>query len=182
MTPEFDERLGLFEELVRTWAARVDLVAPSDLQRLRQRHTEDSLRALDLVDAAPGGPCVDVGSGAGWPGVVLAIAHPDRHWRLLEPRSKRAAFLDEAVRRLGLDCEVLRLSAQAAAGDPALRRAHSVATARALAPPIRAFRLLDPLVAAGGIAVVWLGRRTEMPSQAEEWVQGLAIMRPSAGG
>ena len=157
-------------------------MCPGDLGRLHERHIADSLRALELVLEAPEGPCIDVGSGAGLPGIPLAIAS-GRRWRLLEPRSRRAAFLDEVVRILELDCEVLRLTAEAAARDPRLGGAHVVATARALAPPRAAFELLTPLVAPGGRAVVFHGPDAELPSRAERSAPGLATIvvpaRPS---
>jgi 16S rRNA (guanine527-N7)-methyltransferase len=171
--------LADYAGLVREWAARVDLVAPGDLDRFESRHIADSLRLLRLLRSLPPGPAVDVGSGAGLPGVPLAIADPSRPWRLLEPRRMRLAFLEEVVRALALDCEVVALTAERAAEDPRLRRAHVLAVARALAPPAAAFRLLGPLVAPGGVAAVFVGAR-ELPPGAEEWAQGVAIMR--AGG
>ena len=168
-------KLTDYEDLIRSWAGRLDLVSPGDLDRLHDRHIVDSLRALDLVLEAPEGPCIDVGSGAGLPGVPLAIAS-GRHWRLLEPRSKRAAFLDEVVRTLELDCEVVRLTAEAASRDPRFGRAHTVATARALAPPVAAFALLGPLVAPGGRVVVWHGPDADLPAGAERSAPGLATI------
>ena len=169
-----EERLKAYAELVRSWAPRLDLVAPGDLDRLEERHISDSLKALPLVAGAPPGPAVDVGSGAGLPGIPLALADPSRHWRLLEPRAKRAAFLEEAVRALELDCEVLAQTAAEAARDPALARAHVVATARALAAPETAFELLRPLGAPGGIGLVWVGKGALLPPEAEEIDPGLA--------
>lgn len=168
-------KLSEYEDLIRSWAGRLDLVSPGDLDRLHERHIADCLRALALVLDAPEGPCIDVGSGAGLPGVPLAIAS-GRPWRLLEPRSKRAAFLDEVVRTLELDCEVVRLTAEAAARDPRFTRAHVVATARALAPPRAAFELLTPLVAPGGCAVVFHGPDAELPAGAERSAPGLATI------
>lgn len=121
------------------------------------------------------GPCIDVGSGAGFPGVPLAIA-TGTTWRLLEPRGRRAAFLDEVVRELAIDCEVVRMTAQDAARDPVLGRAHQIATARALAAPPAAFALLLPLLAPGGRAVVFHGPASELPEQAGRWVPGVATM------
>jgi 16S rRNA (guanine527-N7)-methyltransferase len=164
---------------VREWAPRLDLVAPGDLDRFESRHIADSLRLLGLVRSLPPGPAADVGSGAGLPGVPLAIADPSRPWRLLEPRRRRMAFLEEVVRSLALDCEVVALSAERAAEDPRLRRAHVLAVVRAVAPPAAAFPLLAPLVAPGGVAAVFVGGG-ELPPGAEEWAQGVAIMR--AGG
>lgn len=172
-------KLTGYEDLLRAWADRLDLVSPADLHRLRDRHIADSLRALPVIEAAPEGPCVDVGSGAGFPGIPLAIAS-GRHWRLLEPRAKRAGFLDEVVRTLELDCEVLRLTAQDAARDPALAGHHAIATARALAPPGDAFDLLAPLVAPGGTAVVFHGARAVLPEGAVRWAPGLATIGQSS--
>ena len=172
-------KLSDYEDLIRSWADRLDLISPGDLDRLHERHIADSLRALELVLDAPEGPCMDVGSGAGFPGIPLAIAS-GRHWRLLEPRSKRAAFLDEVVRALELDCEVVRMTAEAAARDPRFSRAHGVATARALAPPPAAFELLTPLVAPGGCALVFHGPDATLPAGAERSAPGLATIVVSA--
>ncbi|MFN2490717.1 MAG: 16S rRNA (guanine(527)-N(7))-methyltransferase RsmG [Actinomycetota bacterium] len=169
--------LASYAELVRRWSARLDLVAPGDLDTFEERHIADSLEALPLVLSLPPGPALDVGSGAGLPGIPLAIADPTRQWRLLEPRRNRAAFLEEAVRTLALDCEVVVASAEEAARAVGMARAHPLVVARALAPPRRAFELLGPLVAPSGMAVVWVGAEAEIPAQAEVWRGGLAIMR-----
>lgn len=170
------DRLGLYADLVRAWAPRLGLVSPGDVERFGERHIEDSLRLVPLLDEAPPGPCADVGSGAGLPGIPLAVVRPERSWRLLEPRRKRAAFLEEAVRALGLDCEVLTATAEEAAVQPALKGAHALVTARALAPPAEAFDLILPLVAPGGIAAVFAGEGAEIPPSAEKWAEGIAMV------
>ena len=175
MDAEARQRLRAYADLIRAWSERLDLVAPGDLDQLESRHIDDSLRLLPLLEELPPGPCIDVGSGAGLPGIPLAIAG-DRAWRLLEPRRRRAAFLEEAVRALDLPCEVLALTAQEAAAEKGLASAHPCAVARALAPPTRAFELLGPLVAPGGRAVVFAGRDALLPPKAEMWREGLATM------
>jgi 16S rRNA (guanine527-N7)-methyltransferase len=171
------EDLTRYAALVRHWSPRINLVAPADLQDLERRHISDCLRLLPLLDGLPVGPAVDVGSGAGLPGVVLALADRDRRWRLLEPQRRRAAFLEEVVRVLGLATEVITLTAEAAAERPDLQGVHVLATARALAPPPSAFRLLEPLIASTGVRAVMVGRRARIPVQAEEWTEGVAIIR-----
>jgi 16S rRNA (guanine527-N7)-methyltransferase len=168
-------KLAEYASLVRSWADRLDLVAPGDLAAFEKRHIEDSLRLLPLVTGAPPGECADVGSGAGLPGIPLAIAS-GRPWRLLEPRVRRAGFLEEVVRELELDCEVAMITAEQAAADPRLMAAHQVVTARALAPPGRAFELLLPLVAPGGSAAVFHGPGADLPRDAEEWAPGIATI------
>ena len=172
-----DEALAAYVRMLRRWSSRVDLVAPGDLARLESRHIDDSLKARQVVASAPEGPALDVGSGAGLPGVPLAIAGR-RWWRLLEPRAKRAAFLEEVVRELDLSAEVIRKSAQEAAADTSLAGRHAVVTARALAPPVRAFDLMGPLVAPGGVRVVWVGLDAEIPPDAVRATGGLAIIGP----
>jgi 16S rRNA (guanine527-N7)-methyltransferase len=157
------------------WAPKLDLVSPGDLDRLEDRHIADSLRALPAVEAAPPGPCIDVGSGAGLPGIPLAIVSA-RPWRLLEPRARRAAFLEEVVRTLGLDCEVIALTAQQAA-TRGFGSAHAVATARALAVPEEAVALCRPLVAPGGSVVVFHGEHVPPPPESDEIAPGVARVR-----
>lgn len=172
------EILNRYAELVRAYATRLNLVSLDDLDRFEARHIQDSLRVLPLLEGAPEGPCVDVGSGAGLPGIPLAAASPDRMWRLIEPRRKRSGFVEEAVRELGLDnVEVLAVSAEQAARDPLLAKGHVFAVARALAAPEVALSLLVPLVQAGGMAATFLGERAVAPPGSEPWAEGVAIVR-----
>lgn len=168
-----------FEELVRGWGPRFDLVAPGDLATFRARHIDDSLRLLPLLEELPPGPCIDVGSGAGLPGIPLAIAS-GRHWRLVEPRQKRAAFLEEVVRELDLDCEVIARRAEALHVDDHFAGAHALATARALAPPGEALALLRPLIAPHGIGALFVGRAVAAPPGSRTWEPGIAIFRGDA--
>ena len=171
------ERLATYEDLVRQWAERLDLVSPGDLERFGERHVADSLKALGLLSGLPPGEAVDVGSGAGLPGIPLAVADPSRRWTLLEPRRGRAAFLEEVVRTLELDADVVACTAA-----EAHRRKDRfvVATARALAPVEQAFALAAPLLTAEGTAVVWVGRSARLPVNSALWGEGLATMPPRA--
>jgi 16S rRNA (guanine527-N7)-methyltransferase len=175
-----EERLQAYEALLASWAPRFDLISPGDLGRIRERHIDDSLRALPLLEPLGPGLCMDVGSGAGLPGVPLAIAS-GRPWRLLEPRRKRAAFLEEVLRELSLaDCEVVALSAEQAALEPRYAAGHVAVTARALAPPTEAARLCNPLIAPHGVAILFVGRAAEIPPEAEENSPGLITIRRDA--
>jgi 16S rRNA (guanine527-N7)-methyltransferase len=171
-----EAKLEAYSALIRKWAPRIDLLAPGDVGRIRERHIEDCLRLAPLLGELPGGTAVDVGSGAGFPGIVLAIAGRERAWNLLEPRSKRAAFLDEVVRELGLTTvRVCRLTAEQAASDPDLKARHVLAVARALAPPDKSFDLLEPLLVPGGTAAVFVGKTAQIPPGAKEWQRGIAV-------
>jgi 16S rRNA (guanine527-N7)-methyltransferase len=169
--------LARYADLVRRWSARLNLVSPGDLEQLESRHISDCLRLLPLARSLPPGPAIDVGSGAGLPGVVLAAADRSRPWRLLEPHQRRAAFLEELVRALELDAEVVVLRAEAAARRPDLAGGHVLATARAVAAPEDAFRMMKGLVCRDGVCAVMVGRGARIPAEAEVWNEGIAIIR-----
>lgn len=101
LAPDQRARLEAFEALVRERAVPLGLVAKADAGRLRGRHVYDSLRAATVV-AATDRTAYDLGSGAGFPGVVVAIACPGLQIALVESRRPRAAFLQLVVDRLGL--------------------------------------------------------------------------------
>ena len=96
---ETEARLDRYVDLLVEWQAKTNLVAPSTLPHLWTRHISDSLQLLDLAPSAK--IWVDLGSGGGFPGVVLACAlaeTPGANVHLVERNAKKAAFLREAVR------------------------------------------------------------------------------------
>jgi 16S rRNA (guanine527-N7)-methyltransferase len=96
---ETEKRLDLYLDLLRQWQAKTNLVAPSTLPQLWTRHVADSLQLLTLAPTAR--TWVDLGSGGGFPGIVLACAmaeRPGAKVHLVERNSKKAAFLREALR------------------------------------------------------------------------------------
>jgi 16S rRNA (guanine(527)-N(7))-methyltransferase RsmG len=99
------DRLVRYAELVERWAARHNLVHFASRQELVERHLLDSLAGAHLLEGA--GVLLDVGSGAGLPGVPLLAVRPAWSGVLLEPRQKRWAFLRLAVRELGLDARAV---------------------------------------------------------------------------
>lgn len=132
------------------------LIGPREVPRLWQRHL---LNCALLGDAVPEGCTVaDVGSGAGLPGVVLALLRPDLRVTLVEPLLRRTAFLEEVVAELGLSgVEVVRARAEDLHGQ----RRFGIVTARAVAPLERLGRWCLPLVEPGGALVAMKGRSAE---------------------
>ncbi|WP_185984193.1 16S rRNA (guanine(527)-N(7))-methyltransferase RsmG [Aureimonas mangrovi] len=126
------ERLDHYADRLRAWQKTTNLVAPSTLDALWSRHLEEGLRLYPLVGAAP--KIVDLGSGGGLPGLVLAIkakdAQPGQSVTLVESNSKKAAFLRTVIRELALPADVRAERIEQAGA--ALATA-DVVTARALA-------------------------------------------------
>ncbi|MEM6531294.1 MAG: 16S rRNA (guanine(527)-N(7))-methyltransferase RsmG [Myxococcota bacterium] len=93
-------RLEAHWRLVQHWSPRLNLTAIRDPERAAWRHYRDSLEPLRVLNT---GPWADIGSGAGFPGVPLAIVRPDVELTLVEPRRKRVSFLKTVVAELALD-------------------------------------------------------------------------------
>jgi len=130
------------------------LIGPREAGRLWSRHVLNSAVVGDLIE--PGARVVDIGSGAGLPGIPLAIARPDCRVDLVEPLERRAQFLREIVQLLGLHhCRVVRGRAEDVVAD--CGGAH-VVTSRALAPLSRVAVWSAPLIAAGGWMVALKGQ------------------------
>ena len=160
----------LARELV-AWNRRVNLTRVVDPEGIRVRHVLDSLTCavpvLPELRADPGPACIDVGSGAGFPGLPLAIAFPELTMTLLEATAKKAAFLEHAVGLLGLDrVAVVAERAEVAARGAPYREAYDLAFARALAPLPVALELCLPFVRPGGRLV--LPRGSDLAAQLED--------------
>ncbi|MBG9887038.1 MULTISPECIES: 16S rRNA (guanine(527)-N(7))-methyltransferase RsmG [Bacteria] len=139
--------------LVREGEAR-GLIGPLELPRLWTRHILNSAIAAPLFS----GTAADVGSGAGLPGIVLAIARPDVRWTLVEPMERRVAWLTEQVAALDLDnVEVLRGRAE----EIGRAGAFDTVTARAVSALRTLIPLTAPLVRDGGELVLLKGVNAE---------------------
>lgn len=100
LNPEQFEMLSRYAALLRKWNRSFNLVGESDLAELESRHLLDSLAISPYLQ---GTTVLDIGTGAGLPGIPLAIANPDRHFVLLDSNGKKTRFLFQARTDLGLD-------------------------------------------------------------------------------
>lgn len=142
---ETAEQLDRFVEIFLKWQQAVQLVAPSTLTSLWTRHISDSLQLVDYLEDAK--EVVDVGSGGGFPGLVLAIASPAKKFHLVESDTRKASFLREAARITNTRLEVYAERVESVAKRIATE-VHMV-TARAFAPMERMLELTEPFFAAG---------------------------------
>lgn len=133
------------------------LIGPNEVPRLWERHLVNSAVVAELVP--PGCSLVDLGSGAGLPGIVLAMLLPDSEVVLLEPMLRRATFLGECVAELGLgNTRVVRARGEQMAGKLAM----DVVTARAVAPLDRLAALAVGLLRPGGIVLAVKGAKASV--------------------
>ncbi|MBP2389907.1 16S rRNA (guanine(527)-N(7))-methyltransferase RsmG [Aeromicrobium fastidiosum] len=150
----FASRLHLAEQyadILSTDGVVKGLIGPREVPRIWDRHVMNS--AVVVPRVPQGATVADIGTGAGLPGLVWAIARPDLHVTLVEPLLRRTTFLDQAVADLGLtNVEVLRSRAED------VGRTFDVVTARAVAALDKLARWCMPLVAPGGALLAMKGR------------------------
>ena len=152
--PAFDAAIE-YAGLLATEGTVRGLIGPREVPRLWERHLLNSAAIASLVPA--GARVVDVGSGAGLPGIPLALARPELTVALLEPLARRVAFLTECVERLGLErVTVVRGRAEEAPIRRQLGGA-DVVTARAVAPLDKLAGWCLPLLRAGGLLLALKG-------------------------
>jgi 16S rRNA (guanine527-N7)-methyltransferase len=157
ITAEAYDKLEAYHRILLEWNGKIDLTNVPE-NEMAARHYADSLLALSFERLIlPSATLVDIGSGAGFPGLPLAIARPDIQVCLLDSLKKRCAFLEDVLARIGLtNVTVVHARAEDAAAG-AHREAYTLATARALAPlPVLA-ELLLPFIKTGGKALCWKG-------------------------
>jgi 16S rRNA (guanine527-N7)-methyltransferase len=172
----FAERLPLavrYAELLATDGVVRGLIGPREAPRLWDRHLVNCAVVAELVPNASS--VIDVGSGAGLPGIVLAIARPDLTVALVESLARRVAFLAEAIAALGLSGGVSVVHARAEESVGRLAPA-DVVTARAVAPLDRLAAWCLPLAAVGGRLLALKGS-----SAAEEVAEHRAVVARLGG-
>ncbi|KAB2960965.1 MAG: 16S rRNA (guanine(527)-N(7))-methyltransferase RsmG [Thermoanaerobaculia bacterium] len=145
-----------FEEL-RRWAPRVDLIGPGTVGEVPERHFGESLAALAWLPAGPA-RLLDLGSGAGFPGLVLAAARPDLEVVLVEPRERRRAFLAAVARHSGLRVAILAARVAAGALDEFPDRI-AVVTVRALRLEPADWSALAARLLPGATLLLWSGEQ-----------------------
>ncbi|MBB5806792.1 16S rRNA (guanine527-N7)-methyltransferase [Saccharothrix ecbatanensis] len=167
------DKAAAFTALLTEHGVERGLIGPREVDRLWDRHILNSAVVAELLPE--GSRVVDVGSGAGLPGIPLAIARPDLALTLLEPMARRVAWLTECVEALDLDVTVIRGRAEE---GPVLDQlsGSDVVTARAVAPLERLTRWCIPLLRPGGRLVALKGE-----SAAEELERDAEAVRRAGG-
>ncbi len=154
-----DPKLEAFASELEQWSRGMNLVGSNDPAAIRE-HIEDSLAAAEHLPQ--GARVVDLGSGAGFPGVPICIARTDLEVCLVEIREKRVHFLRHVARTLELGCRVERRRIEEPLDDP-----FDLALLRAVTAPEEAIEIARPWVASGGEIWVWAGPNASIPIERE---------------
>ena len=165
---ELPEQLARYHALLMDWNTRMDLTAVTDEAEMMDRHYVDSLMALRFGLIPRKGRIIDVGTGAGFPGMPLALACPEMQVTLMDAQQKRLTFLQAVIDELQVrNVTLVHSRAEDGARLPLHREQYDLAVARAVAPLAVLAEYLLPYVRVGGSALCWKG-----PALQEEMQQG----------
>ena len=161
LTEDMCRKFDRYAELLVEWNEKMNLTAITDPVGIAVKHFADSVSAVPLLPEQEGIAVIDVGTGAGFPGIPLAIVRPDIHLTLLDSLNKRLTFLSEVCRELGITATTVHARAEEGAQKPELRERFDVATARAVAalPVLSEYCL--PYVKVGGRFIAMKGPESE---------------------
>lgn len=133
LSPAQAEQFAAYAALLAEWNEKMNLTAITALPDVARKHFLDSLSLLQYTPLPAGASLLDVGSGAGFPGMALKIARPDLRVTCMDGTGKRVGFLQAVADALGLDVACLHARAEEAGRKPPLRAGFDVVTARAVA-------------------------------------------------
>ena len=147
---EATERFALYARLLQEWNEKINLTAITATDEILFKHFADCLSVLPLLELPRGAKLIDVGTGAGFPGLALLIARPDLHVTLLDSTAKKLRVLEDITEKLGLSAALLHARAEEAGQNAAYREQFDVATARAVAHLRELSEYCLPFVRVGG--------------------------------
>lgn len=133
---ELDERalkrFDIYARLLVEWNEKINLTAITEPDGIVIKHFVDSLTVFSAVDIPLGAKVIDVGTGAGFPGVAMLIARPDLKITLIDSTNKKLNVIRDILEKTELDAEVIHIRAEAAGQDKAFREQFDFSTARAV--------------------------------------------------
>jgi 16S rRNA (guanine527-N7)-methyltransferase len=172
------QRAALETVLALLAEERASVSSVTDPERAWRVHVEDSLTGLDVKELAEAGRIADIGSGAGFPGLVLAVARPRAQVELIESVGRKCEFMHRAIDAAGIsNATVLNArSEELAAGE--LRETYDAVTARAVGRLSTLAELASPLLRDGGALVAWKGKRDKDEERQLERAADRLAMQP----
>ena len=160
--PERAAEAERYAEILATWGIERGLIGPREGERIWDRHIANCIPISTIIPTQqnPNKPdkavtVVDIGSGAGLPGIIIALARPDLSLTLVEPLERRVKFLQEVIAELALPIEVIRGKSES------VKRSFDVVTARAVAPLPKLLPMTWHLVKPGGALMAMKGESAQ---------------------
>ncbi|MBQ5900776.1 MAG: 16S rRNA (guanine(527)-N(7))-methyltransferase RsmG [Clostridia bacterium] len=180
LTDEMCEKLRVYGEMLIEWNEKMNLTAIKEPDEILIKHFYDCLLFLKNVKIPQNARVIDVGTGAGFPGVVLKIARPDIDLTLLDGLNKRITFLNAVLENIGLSATAVHGRAEEFAKKPAYRETYDISCARAVARLNVLTEYCLPFVKSGGQFVSMKG-----PAAEEELIESekaISVLGGENGG
>ena len=173
-----DKKLERYRDLLLEWNENVNLTAITDPEEVRIKHFEDSLTCLESGLFFPGAKVIDVGTGAGFPGLPLAMARPDISVTLLDSLKKRLLFLDEVIAQTDIqNAKTVHARAEDGGRDKNLRERFDIVVSRAVSRLSVLCEYTLPYLKVGGTLIAMKG-----PSAEEELQEAQNAIKVLGGG
>lgn len=166
VTDKQAEQFQTYMKLLLEWNEKMNLTAITEPKAVAVKHFLDSILLLPHLEQ--GNTLIDVGTGAGFPGVPLKIMRPDLQLTLLDSLNKRLLFLQESLDRLGMEAALVHARAEEGGRQKALRMRFSIATARAVAPLSLLCEYCLPFLQMDGVFLAMKGPEPEPEIDAAE--------------
>lgn len=157
VSEETSVKFAKYADLLIERGKNVNLTAITDQSEIAVKHFADSLALLKHIDITHGARIIDVGTGAGFPGVPLLIARPDLSLMLIDSTDKKLKFVREACAEIGISPEIAHIRAEDAGRDPSFREKYDIAVSRAVADLRVLTEYCLPFVKKGGFFAPYKG-------------------------
>lgn len=155
------ERFNIYAEKLVYWNERINLTAITDPEGIAVKHFADSLAIFAHCEFPEGASVIDVGTGAGFPGVAMLIARPDLRLTLLDSTKKKLGVIEDILSELGLTARLLHSRAEEAGQKAEYRESFDFACARAVANLRELSEYCLPFVKKGGYFVSMKSKKTD---------------------
>lgn len=168
------DRFDTYARLLVEWNEKINLTAITDPDEIVIKHFVDSITVFNAIDIPQGSKVIDVGTGAGFPGVAMLITRPDLKITLMDSTNKKLNVIRDILENIGLEAEVIHKRAEEAGQDKAFRESYDFATARAVSNLRDLSELCLPMVKVGGTFISMKSAKAD--EEIEEGKKAIAIL------
>ena len=173
LTEEKLAQFDLYYQLLIEWNEKINLTAITDPEGVAVKHFTDSLSILNYIELPQNAKVIDIGTGAGFPGIVLKIVRPDFELTLLDSLKKRFLFLEDVLNKLNLTAEFIQGRAEEFGQNIDYRESYDLAVSRAVAQLNILSEYCLPFVRLSGKFVAFKGSNSEEIENAKHAIQTL---------